>query len=171
MTFVNLPVELDTLPRAQDLDLKPLDPRYPKEVLVQHLITWGILTLIALVPYIIVAKPPGLRRVLINLPLVFLLLGIVFSTLAVAMAKAKMMALRDHDVVFRSGIWWRKTIMLPRNRVQHIELSSGPLQRKFGLASLKFYTAGGAAIDLQIDGLSQQQARDLRDHVMTAHRQ
>ena len=82
------------------------------------------------------------------------------------MAAAKKMALRDHDIAFRSGLWWHKTVLLPRNRVQHIELSSGPLQRKFGLASLKFYTAGGAAVDLQIDGLSHEQAQSLRDHVM-----
>ncbi|MFK7957873.1 MAG: PH domain-containing protein [Lysobacterales bacterium] len=169
MTFSNLALDLDSLPQAQDLELKNLDPRYPKEVRTQHAITWAVLTLIAAIPVIIVIKPPGLRSFLWLLPTLLAVLGIAFTTLATNMAKAKKMALRDHDIIFLSGIWWKKTVMLPRNRVQHIELSSGPLQRKFGLASLKFYTAGGAAVDLQIDGLSRDQAKDLRDHVMQQH--
>ncbi len=169
MTFNNLALDLNTLPRAQDLELFNLDPQYPREVRTQHAITWVVLTFIAAIPLVIVVKPPGLRAFLWLLPLSFAVLGLVFTTLATKMAQAKKMALRDHDIIFLSGIWWQKTVMLPRNRVQHIELSSGPLQRKFGLASLKFYTAGGAAVDLQIDGLSRDQAKDLRDHVMQQH--
>ena len=166
MTFANPALDVDSLPSARDIELKPLDPRYPKEVLFQNAMIWGILILLSLIPSLIVAKPPALKIWLLLLPLVWLTAGVLFSALAAKMAAAKKMALRDHDIVFRSGLWWHKTVLLPRNRVQHIELSSGPLQRKFGLASLKFYTAGGAAVDLQIDGLSHEQARSLRDHVM-----
>ncbi len=166
MTFANLALDIDALPSARDIDLKPLDPRYRKEVLTQSLLIWGVLLLISFIPSVIVAKPPEVKTRLLLLPVIMTTATVLFTVLAVKMAAAKRMALRDHDIVFRSGLWWRKTVLLPRNRVQHIELSSGPLQRKFGLASLKFYTAGGAAVDLQIDGLSQEHARSLRDHVM-----
>ena len=67
---------------------------------------------------------------------------------------------------FVRGVFFRKTIVLPFNRVQHAHLSSGPLQRRFGLASLKLYTAGASGIDLQIDGLLAETAASLREHVM-----
>jgi membrane protein YdbS with pleckstrin-like domain len=78
----------------------------------------------------------------------------------------KAYALREHDIAYRSGLFFRKTIMLAFNRVQHIEISSGPLQRRFGLASLKFYTAGGSSVDLKMDGLTSQTAKQLRSHIM-----
>lgn len=166
MSFANLALDLESMPTAQQLELRPMDPRYKKEVRTQHALVWGILTLVSLIPFIVVVKPPGLRFGLMFVPIFFAVAGVGFTWLASAMAGAKKMALREHDVVLRSGLWWHKTVILPRNRVQHIELSQGPLQRRFGLASLKFYTAGGASIDLQIDGLSQDAARRLRDHVM-----
>jgi membrane protein YdbS with pleckstrin-like domain len=50
--------------------------------------------------------------------------------------------------------------------VQHAEVSSGPLQRKYGLASLKFFTAGGSSVDLKIDGLSKERAEEIRSFIM-----
>ena len=64
------------------------------------------------------------------------------------------------------GRRWRKTVLLPFNRVQHAEVSSGPLQRKFGLASLKFFTAGGSSVDLKIDGLMKERAEEIRSFIM-----
>ncbi len=46
--------------------------------------------------------------------------------------------------------------------MQHVEVSSGPLQRKFGLATVKFFTAGGSSVDLKVDGLSTERAEQMR---------
>ena len=76
------------------------------------------------------------------------------------------MAMREHDIAYCSGLFWRKTVMLAFNRIQHIEVSSGPLQRRFGLASLKFFTAGGSSVDLKIDGLKRGRAEQLREYIL-----
>ncbi|MEM9532784.1 MAG: PH domain-containing protein [Pseudomonadota bacterium] len=164
--FENSQHDLDTLPRAEEVALNDLDRRYRTEVLTQSLIVWGVIMLISAIPVVIVAKPEGLRKVLIFIPAAQALLAVLITWLVVAQARVKKMALREHDIIFRSGLWFRRLVLLPLNRVQHIELSSGPLQRRFDLASLKFYTAGGAAVDLKIDGLSTEHARRLRDHIM-----
>lgn len=38
---------------------------------------------------------------------------------------------------------WHKAVLIPLHRVQHVTISQGPLQKRFGLATLKVYTAGG----------------------------
>lgn len=51
--------------------------------------------------------------------------------------------LRTQDFLLQQGIFWRKAVLIPLHRVQHVTISQGPLQKRFGLATLKVYTAGG----------------------------
>ncbi len=73
---------------------------------------------------------------------------------------------REKDIVYRSGVFWHKVTAIPFNRVQHVETSSSPLDRRFNLASLKVFTAGGAGGDLKIDGLGNERAEQLRALVL-----
>jgi membrane protein YdbS with pleckstrin-like domain len=95
-----------------------------------------------------------------------LLLSAIILRLVIRKSRVKGIALREHDIAYRSGLYWRKTVMLAYNRVQHVEVSSGPLQRKFGLASVKFFTAGGSSVDLKVDGLTRERAEQMRAHVI-----
>lgn len=166
MGFVNAPIDPDQLPRSATLEFQPMAPAYPREVAVQHAIAWSIVVIALTIPPLVVAKPLVLKLALIGLPVAGLGLGVLSAWLAVKAARVKGLALRQHDIAFRSGLVFRKVVILPFNRVQHVEISSGPLQRRFGLASLKFYTAGGAGIDLRIDGLTQDDAARLREYIM-----
>jgi membrane protein YdbS with pleckstrin-like domain len=40
------------------------------------------------------------------------------------------------------------------------------LQRRFGLASIKFFTAGGSSVDLKIAGLVAEEAERLRAFIL-----
>lgn len=51
--------------------------------------------------------------------------------------------LRTEDFLLQSGVLWRKAALIPLHRVQHVTISQGPLQKRFALATLKVYTAGG----------------------------
>jgi membrane protein YdbS with pleckstrin-like domain len=166
MAFVNVSVETGELPRAADLELEPMAPAYYREVLIQQLITWSIVTVALLIPFLVVTKPEGLKSFLLLAPLLGLGLALVFIPLTGKQARVKAFALRQHDIIYRSGLWWRKSVVLAFNRIQHMEISIGPLQRRFGLASLKFYTAGGASVDLRLDGLTRERAEQLREFIM-----
>ena len=74
-------------------------------------------------------------------------------------------ALRDHDIAAQEGIFWRKATLLPFARIQHVETSSGPVERSRGLARLKLFTAGGMTSDLDIIGLDAGTADTLREHL------
>ena len=71
-------------------------------------------------------------------------------------------------VRIRRGVVWRKVISIPTTRVQHTDVSQGPLQRNFDLATLTVHTAGTAGASIPLDGLNHQIALRLRDHLLPA---
>ena len=73
---------------------------------------------------------------------------------------------RDKDIVFRCGVIFRSVTAVPFNRIQHVETSSTPLDRKFDIAALQIFTAGGSGGDLKIDGLSADVAERLRVYIL-----
>jgi len=75
-------------------------------------------------------------------------------------------ALRQHDIVARSGVLWRSITVLPVARIQHVETTHGPLERLHGLARLKLYTAGGMTADLVVIGLARDTADRLREYLV-----
>jgi membrane protein YdbS with pleckstrin-like domain len=74
-------------------------------------------------------------------------------------------AVRAHDIAAREGIFWRSVTILPFARIQHVETSSGPVERSKALARLKLFTAGGTTADLTLIGLDAEAADDLREHL------
>ncbi|MGY0485862.1 PH domain-containing protein [Streptomyces sp. WG-D5] len=71
---------------------------------------------------------------------------------------------RADDLLISRGILWHEETIVPYGRMQLVEVSSGPLERKFGLASLQLHTAA-AATDATIPGLAPAEAERLRDRL------
>lgn len=69
----------------------------------------------------------------------------------------------DHGITIDRGIFWRSRIALPRIRVQHSDVSQGPLERRYGVATLKLYTAGSHHTKIELSGLTHGDAMALRD--------
>lgn len=166
MSFSNLQLEISDLPRASELELKSLPEENRREIIVQSMITLGIITALWMIPQLITAIDPEIRRRLLLFPVAILIVGGLITWLQLIRYRYKGYAMRTHDIVFRTGLFWRKTTVLPFNRIQHAEVTHGPLQRRFGLATLKFFTAGGASVDLSIAGLRAQEAEALREDIL-----
>jgi membrane protein YdbS with pleckstrin-like domain len=66
----------------------------------------------------------------------------------------------------RSGLLFQRTNLLPLSRLQHVDLERGPLERRFGLASLVLHTAGTHSASITIPGLDASEAISLRDHLV-----
>lgn len=77
-------------------------------------------------------------------------------------------AVDDRLLVARYGILFRAEKTIPISRMQHVDLTRGPIERLFGLATLVVYTAGTEEASFRVPGLSVQRARELRDHVLAA---
>lgn len=64
------------------------------------------------------------------------------------------------------GVYWRKTLSVPLARLQHADLTQGPIQRQWGLAKLTVYTAGTENASVELDGLAYETAVELRDRLL-----
>lgn len=70
-------------------------------------------------------------------------------------------------IEIRRGVVWRKVINVPRSRVQHTDVSQGPVERSFGLGTLVLYTAGTRHARVDLAGLEHAAALRIRDHFLT----
>ncbi len=66
----------------------------------------------------------------------------------------------------RRGVFWRRVINVPRSRVQHTDVSQGPLERSQGLGTLVIYTAGTEHARAELGGLDHGTALLIRDHLL-----
>lgn len=66
----------------------------------------------------------------------------------------------------RIGVFWRHVINVPRSRVQHTDVTQGPLQRRYGLGTLLIHTAGTQHAQVSLPGLAHETALMIRDHLL-----
>jgi membrane protein YdbS with pleckstrin-like domain len=71
---------------------------------------------------------------------------------------------RADDLLVTRGILNRQLVVVPYGRMQYVDVTAGPLDRKFGLATVQLHTAA-AATDAQIPGLVPAEAARLRDRL------
>lgn len=76
--------------------------------------------------------------------------------------------LDDVGLEIRKGVVWRSVITVPRSRVQHTDVNQGPIQRRFGLATLVVHTAGTESASVELGGLSRATALAIRDELIEA---
>jgi membrane protein YdbS with pleckstrin-like domain len=72
----------------------------------------------------------------------------------------------DRGLEIRRGVFWREAINVPRSRVQHTDVSQGPLERRYGLGTLVVYTAGTEHAKVTLGGLDYAVAMGIREHLM-----
>lgn len=68
----------------------------------------------------------------------------------------------------RDGILQHREKVIPVCRMQHVDVLQGPLERRFGLAGLSVFTAGGAHATFRLTGLRLERAHALRDRILSA---
>lgn len=69
---------------------------------------------------------------------------------------------RADDLLVRRGVMFARLSVVPYGRMQFVDVTAGPLERAFGLATVRLHTAA-AASDARIPGLDPEEASRLRD--------
>ena len=78
--------------------------------------------------------------------------------------------LDSEGLEIRRGVLWRHQISIPLGRVQHADVSQGPLQRMHEIGKLTVHTAGTQNASVELDGLTHSVALDLRDLLVKQRR-
>lgn len=162
--FENPEIAVETLPSTDTVQWQELEPKYKQLWQVQS----ALVLLGAAVPLTfitVVAEIPALPATVIwSQWLIVLAVSLVWPVVAFP---RRGYGVRDKDILFRKGVIWRSVTAIPFNRIQHVETSNTPLDRKFDLATLQLFTAGGSSGDLKIDGLEASVAEQLRIYILS----
>ncbi len=157
-------------PSIVDGEEHPVDPRSVK---LARIIRLSSTLLIAMAPLIFVTIgwaaggiPSAVYLALLGGLLLLLALPLLFAYKWPAARHKRLRYLVDEGGLrIRRGVFWRKVIWIPISRVQHTDVSQGPVQRRFGLATLTVHTAGTAGASISLAGLEHGIATRLREHL------
>jgi membrane protein YdbS with pleckstrin-like domain len=71
---------------------------------------------------------------------------------------------RGADLLVTHGVLMRRLVVVPYGRMQLVDVTAGPIERKFGISTLRLHTAS-AGTDARIHGLTAAEATRLRDRL------
>jgi len=159
--FNNPQIEIEGLPEAESLNFQSLEPSYKKVLLIINIIFWGIvIAVISIGMFTNQEDMPSLALIIV--PTILFIL-ILFSFLSIIFGfKNKLFAVRHQDLNYKKGWLWKSRMVVPFKRIQHSEVTQGPIDRIFKLAKLRVFTAGGSGSDLTIPGLKLEEANKLK---------
>ena len=158
-------------PFAPDGRERHVDPR---SIVVRRLagaiamaVVAGLLLLAVVITLLSTAWPMALRAGLLA---AWLLVSTGLTLLALLWPawawSHRFYAVDERGLAIRGGVLWRSIVIVPRSRVQHTDVSQGPLERAFELSTLIVYTAGTEHASVALSGLERQTAFAIRDHLI-----
>lgn len=142
---------------------QPIHPAIRKVWLFSNLISFVILAIVSSLMEFGLIKALDLPwPVPIVMPLLWVAVGFLNARFLKRQWEAWRYEVTDHEVILSWGVWNQTKRFVPRDRVQHVDITSGPIARKFGLAHVHLYVAGAHGAVGGIPGLTPEEAEDLR---------
>jgi membrane protein YdbS with pleckstrin-like domain len=93
-----------------------------------------------------------------------LLAGVVAQVFVARRVRAWGYAEREDDLYVKRGVLFSRLSVIPYGRMQFVDVTAGPVERLFGLATVRMHTAA-AASDARIPGLESDEAARVRDRL------
>lgn len=165
MQYENQVIPHEAIPQYARASLSPVEHSYKRVQFISWGIGYGIL-LIALVCVFVFVSQWQYWWAISAAALTFVLL--VAATVAAIQIgfKNRAWVLRDKDIIFKKGWLFQSTHIIPFIKIQHCVVRSGPIERKFGLASIRLMTAASGDVDISIHGLKADTAEQLKEWIM-----
>lgn len=149
----------------------------PQSVTLDRIVGLGSILAIAVGPFVGVTIGWGLDGIPTRVYLPLLAGGVVLLVVSLMLGykwpelhhRHLRYRVDESGVRIRRGVLWRTVISIPTSRVQHTDVSQGPVQRSYGLATLTVHTAGTEGASISLSGLEHGVAKRLRDHLLPDH--
>jgi uncharacterized protein len=127
-----------------------------------------ITLLLLLVPLtalgVLLAQAFGATAVGIMVAVVAVAIGVIGWSAVERNWRAWGYAERADDLLVVRGVLTRRLVVVPYGRMQFVDVTAGPLERRFRIARVQLHTAA-AATDASIPGLVPDEAARLRDRL------
>lgn len=149
---------------AQIIPLQPLERGYLNVLRVRSAIGWLTLVAIAAIAECVLQWRVDTVFGLVTGPVVvFGALSTIF--LVPGRWRRWGYAFTDRELHVAQGWLTRMHTIVPVSRVQHIDVSQGPIERSAGVATLILHTAGTEGSRVILPGISRQRAEEIRDAI------
>ncbi|MBA4258324.1 PH domain-containing protein [Sediminibacterium sp.] len=162
---INQAISSAQIPKYSEVDLAPVETSYKKVLYISWSFFFGLVISILLPIFYWIESLQKSWIVLSVIGTILLCIVVLIAFIEIGF-KNLAWALRDKDIIFKKGWLFQSTYIIPFVKVQHCELLSGPIGRKFGLASIKLNTAASNDIDISINGLKQDTAEQLKAFII-----
>ncbi len=160
--FTNEVIEINELPKFEEVKLKGLHNKYIKVLLFNFFVFSGLIYTAYFVLYFL--NPFDWKNYSFYILFPILVSISVFWYFYIGLSfKKKGFAFRDYDAIYKSGLISETTTVIPFNRVQHVALHQGFVSSKLGLAAVELFTARGESSDLKIPGLLLEEAQQIKN--------
>ena len=142
-----------------------VDPRYRTYMRLNQVIVL-VLSLVALALGYWLSFFPSPTFAIVLLALLLVVFAWFYGVFANRRYQRTRYSMREWDINLQQGyLFWHQQSM-SFNRIQHLVVNQGPLQRLFGLTSLSIYSAGTHGSDIRIPGLRYQDAQNLKETIL-----
>lgn len=161
--FTNDTLDIESFPRYEEVPLNPVSKKYWNIVLINIIIFLLILAAgLAAILYFVNGSRPYIYVICGG----YLAFGILLVFLYRTDIGRRGFAVREKDILYKSGIIAISTTIIPFSRIQHITLEEGLFSRMYQLGQLRIFTAGGSSGSLHIPGIEIKQARQIKELLM-----
>lgn len=148
----------------------PFDQRNVSVDKIASLIFTGVVSVASIIGLVVLLSSIGLSWIFylvagVVSAIVLLLLYLSFAWPKIE-HRHRSWRLTQSGLEIRHGVWWKHLQAVPWARVQHADVSQGPLQRIYSIGTLTVHTAGTSNSSVALTGLAHQQAIDLRDQIV-----
>ena len=162
VNFENNILNIDNIPNYEKSTQIKLDNNYLKVIILNSLFSFVLLTCGLMICYYFFGVLKSSNN-MFGICLIYIFFWITYGIYVRLSFCKKSYSFRDHDVIYKFGLFNETSVLIPFNRIQHIALHQGFFSRKFGLASLQFYTAGGSTTDISIPGMKVEVAKSYKE--------
>lgn len=163
--FTNQTLDINSLPKFEEVNFSPLNKNYIKVVYINIAIVLFILAVgIGALVYFNEELQDTVAYTVFGISYVVFALILFFGFMA--SVKKRAFAIREKDILYRRGLLATTTTMMPFNRIQHVAMHEGVFSRMFQLAQIQIFTAGGSTSDVKISGIEKEKAESIKELLM-----
>ena len=147
-------------PEHDDQALTKLHPNHVKVLRI----TAALVSIPFIIGALVLESAGFLPTGIIIGPVVFLALAVI-ARVPLRRHMARGYAMSDDRLRVVRGILFRSDMVVPFGRVQHIDVNQGPLERFYNIATLTVHTAGTHNASVDLPGLGEDLAREMREEI------
>lgn len=157
----NKQLNVDDIDCVDQLNYEPLERKYIKVQIIGAIFIY--ILLLALPWFILLANEFNHRTtLLVVMESVILIVGVINLCLLPKAYAYKGFAIREHDITYRSGIFFPSVVTIPFCKIQQVSIQQSPISRIFNLYSVDVVNGAQMLAETSIPGLTEKKANEIK---------